>query len=123
MDPYSSPYIIPNNNPYTPFLHSLLSTRESVPFRRKRRERREEAPVAISVAKQTGPMQSYIGLLYWGHVGIMEKKMETTILLVLCWGYIACEYCILWNLPAYSGQCLQSIGACRMWLGITWKDA
>ena len=29
MDPYSSPYIIPTNNPYNPFPHSLLSTRES----------------------------------------------------------------------------------------------
>ena len=28
MDPYSSPYIIPNKNPYSPFPHSLLSTRE-----------------------------------------------------------------------------------------------
>ena len=28
MDPYNSPYIIPNNNPYNPFLHSLPSTRE-----------------------------------------------------------------------------------------------
>ena len=27
MDPYSSPYIIPNNNPYNPFPHSRLSTR------------------------------------------------------------------------------------------------
>ena len=30
MDPDSSPYIIPNNNPYNPFPHSLLSTRESI---------------------------------------------------------------------------------------------
>ena len=29
MDPYSSPYIIPNNSHYNPFPHSLLSTRES----------------------------------------------------------------------------------------------
>ena len=29
MDPYSSPYIIPNNNPYNPFPHSLQSTRET----------------------------------------------------------------------------------------------
>ena len=29
MDPYSSPYIIPHNSPHHPFLHSLLSTRES----------------------------------------------------------------------------------------------
>ena len=29
MDPYSSPAIIPNNNPYNPISHSLLSTRES----------------------------------------------------------------------------------------------
>ena len=28
MDPYSSPYIIPNNSPHIPFPHSLLSTRE-----------------------------------------------------------------------------------------------
>ena len=28
MDPYSSPYIIPNNRPQYPFPHSLLSTRE-----------------------------------------------------------------------------------------------
>ena len=28
MDPYGSPYIIPNNKPYNPFPHSLLSTRE-----------------------------------------------------------------------------------------------
>ena len=28
MDPYSSPYIIPNKNPYVPFPHSLLSTKE-----------------------------------------------------------------------------------------------
>ena len=28
MDPYSSPYIIPKNNPYVPFPHSLLSTKE-----------------------------------------------------------------------------------------------
>ena len=28
MDPYSSPYIIPNNSHYNPFPHSLLSTRE-----------------------------------------------------------------------------------------------
>ena len=25
MDPYSSPYIIPNNSPHNPFPHSLLS--------------------------------------------------------------------------------------------------
>ena len=28
MDPYSSPYIMPNNSPHSPFPHSLLSTRE-----------------------------------------------------------------------------------------------
>ena len=28
MDDFSSPYIIPNINPYNPFPHSLLSTRE-----------------------------------------------------------------------------------------------
>ena len=28
MDPYSSPYIIPNNSPHNPFPHSLLSTRQ-----------------------------------------------------------------------------------------------
>ena len=28
MDPYSSPYITTKNNPYNPFPHSLLSTRE-----------------------------------------------------------------------------------------------
>ena len=28
MDSYSSPYIIPNNSPYNPLPHSLLSTRE-----------------------------------------------------------------------------------------------
>ena len=32
MDPYSSPSIIPNNNPYSPFPHSLLSIRESSPY-------------------------------------------------------------------------------------------
>ena len=31
MDPHSSPYIIPNNDPYYPFPHSLLSTRENKP--------------------------------------------------------------------------------------------
>ena len=30
MDPYSSPYMIPNYNPYNPFPHALLSTRESL---------------------------------------------------------------------------------------------
>ena len=30
MDPYSSPYIIPNNSPYNPFPHSFLSTREII---------------------------------------------------------------------------------------------
>ena len=30
MDPYSSPYIIPNNGPRNPFPHSLLSTRELI---------------------------------------------------------------------------------------------
>ena len=29
MDPYSSPYIIPNNGPRNPFPHALLSTRRS----------------------------------------------------------------------------------------------
>ena len=29
MDPYSSPYIIPNSSPHNPFPHSLLRTRES----------------------------------------------------------------------------------------------
>ena len=29
MDPYSSPYIIPNNSPHNPFPHSLLRTRQS----------------------------------------------------------------------------------------------
>ena len=28
MDPYSSPYIIPNNSLHNPFPHSLLSTRQ-----------------------------------------------------------------------------------------------
>ena len=28
MDPYSSPYTIPNNCPHNPFPHFLLSTRE-----------------------------------------------------------------------------------------------
>ena len=28
MDPYSSPFIVLNNNPYNPFPHSLLSTRK-----------------------------------------------------------------------------------------------
>ena len=28
MDPYSSPYIIPNHSPNNPFPHSLLSTRQ-----------------------------------------------------------------------------------------------
>ena len=28
MDPYSSPYIIPNDSPQYPYPHSLLSTRE-----------------------------------------------------------------------------------------------
>ena len=30
MDPYSSPYITPNNSPPNPIPHSLLSTRESL---------------------------------------------------------------------------------------------
>ena len=29
MDPYSGPYIIPNNSLHNPFPHSLLSTRQS----------------------------------------------------------------------------------------------
>ena len=29
MDPYSSPYIIPNNIPHNPFPHSLLRTRQT----------------------------------------------------------------------------------------------
>ena len=28
VDPYTSPYIIPNNSPHNPFPHSLLSTRK-----------------------------------------------------------------------------------------------
>ena len=28
MDPYSSPYIIPNNSPHNPFPHSLIGTRQ-----------------------------------------------------------------------------------------------
>ena len=28
MDPYSSPYIIPNSSPHNPFPHSLLSAKE-----------------------------------------------------------------------------------------------
>ena len=41
--------------------------------------------------KQDGNYTDYIGViqglqdLYWGYIGIMEKKMETTI---ACWGYI-----------------------------------
>ena len=30
MDTYSRPYIIPNNNVYNPFPHSLLRTREKI---------------------------------------------------------------------------------------------
>ena len=41
--------------------------------------------------KENGNYTDYIGViqglqdLYWGYIGIMEKKMETTI---ACWGYI-----------------------------------
>ena len=34
MDPYSSPYIIPQNSPQYPFPHSLLRTRQSSDFLR-----------------------------------------------------------------------------------------
>ena len=32
-------------------------------------------------------MMGYIGdyRVYWGHIGIMESKMETTI---ICWGHM-----------------------------------
>ena len=33
MDPYSSPYIIPNNRLHNPFPHSLLRTRQQISAR------------------------------------------------------------------------------------------
>ena len=47
MDPYSSPYIIPNNNPYNPFLHSLLSSRRSATWRFR-----------ITITKASDPVRS-----------------------------------------------------------------
>ena len=30
-------------------------------------------------------IEAILGFLYWGYIGIMEKKMETTL---VCWGHI-----------------------------------
>ena len=35
MDPYSSPYIIPNHSPHNPFPHSLLRIRQKLGIARK----------------------------------------------------------------------------------------
>ena len=48
MDPYASPYIIPNNSPHNPFPHSLLRTRQSAAEDLKQR------PVGT---KQTGTLR------------------------------------------------------------------
>ena len=55
----------------------------------------EEAPCGPETRKplQVGMLEKKVETtimlgVCWGYIGIMEKKMETTIMLGVCWGYI-----------------------------------
>ena len=55
MDPYSSPYIIPNNSPHSPFPHSLLRTRQfRLDIRRMRKHPNRTKEPCVFVVERGG---------------------------------------------------------------------
>ena len=58
------------------------------------------------------PLQGYIGLfrgLYWGYIGIMEKKMETTI--ISTHALVADLGCEVWHVIAFTVEHLGFMAA------------
>ena len=50
--------------------------------------------------------------IYWGYIGIMEKKMETTI---MYWGYIGIMEKRMETTIVYSGYSLLCVLRCAVW--------
>ena len=79
MDPSSSPYIIPNNSPYHPFPHSLLSTREKmwVSFLRAPRTKDYSFPSSILSLPPKNHMPNILYYIpQWGVFNIREMGIH-----------------------------------------------